>query len=81
MNPFSTTLSLTGLNSASDPSTGAGPLYLALKIAAAADPGDYAGRTPVREVVNRWKAAGYLDSLVGKSIAPLLEDVAMRERG
>jgi hypothetical protein len=81
MNPFSTTLSLMGLTTHSDPSTPAGALWLALTIAAVADPGDYAGRTPVREVINRWKTAGYLDSLIGKSLAPLLETVAMRERG
>ena len=79
-NPFSVTLTATGLNPASDPSA-AGPLWLALTIAAAADAGDYTGKTPTREVINRWKAAGYLDSLVGKSIAPFLESVAMRETG
>jgi hypothetical protein len=81
MNPYTSTLLTMGLTSHSDPSTPAGALWLALTIAAATDPADYSGRTPVREVINRWKTAGYFDSLIGKSLAPLLETVAMRERG
>jgi hypothetical protein len=59
-------------------SDAAGACWLALTLAAAADGGGYTGITPVREIINRWRAAGYLSSTIGRTIAPVLESLAIR---
>jgi hypothetical protein len=73
---FSYALSVGGVSKES--SDGAGALWLALTLAAATDGGGYTGITPVREIINRWRAAGYLSSMVGHTIAPILESLAIR---
>ena len=71
-------LSVTNLSAGSSATDGSGALWAILVAYDSGDAGSYAGTTPVRQVINNFKANGLLQSTIGQTFAGTLESLAQR---